>query len=372
LNGSSDNRNGVSRRCFLKTGGLLAGCAWLTDALGAEGDLPEASWYEKLKDRKIKCKLCPHECQVADRERGTCGVRENDEGVYRTLVYGNICAAHVDPIEKKPLFHYLPTARAYSIATAGCNFICTFCQNWEISQKRPEQVKSVFLSPAGVVRQAKQQGCDVIAHTYTEPVVFAEYMLDCAREGKKAGVPNVMISNGFIQKEPMEELCRYLGAVKVDLKAFTDTFYKDQCGGSLQPVLDTLKLVRKLGVWLEIVVLLIPTLNDSPQEMNAMTRWIHGELGPDVPVHFSRYHPTFMLQNIPPTPPASLFRARDIALKNGLRYVYIGNMMSDAESTRCPHCGSLLIERIGFETRVVGMKGSTCSQCGSIIPGVFR
>lgn len=366
------DESGWDRRRFIRAGAAaFAGCG-IVSGLSARPQFPEAGWYEKKPDLKILCKLCPHQCQVADRERGTCGVRENDGGVYRTHVYGEICAAHVDPIEKKPLFHYFPTAKAYSVAAAGCNFICTFCQNWEISQKRPEQIKSVKLTPRQVVEQAHLHDCTVIAHTYTEPVVFAEFVRDCAREGARTGIPNVMITNGYIEPEPMTELCRHLGAVKVDLKAFTETFYREQCGGALAPVLKTLKLVQKMGVWLEIVVLLIPTLNDSAAEIQRMTRWIMGELGPDVPVHFSRYHPTFMLRNIPPTPPASLFRARTIALEGGLHYVYIGNLMSEAENTRCHGCGALLIERIGYDTDASGIKDGQCRFCGQRIPGVFN
>ncbi len=344
------------------TGPLSAGETW---------DV-EAASYEKLKDRKIKCKLCPHECQVADRERGTCGVRENRNGTYRTLNYGQLCAAHVDPIEKKPLYHFKPGRRAFSIAAPGCNFICKFCQNWEISQKRPEQLKTVKTSPEALVHQVQQQRVPIMAHTYTEPVVFFEFMRDCARIGQTRNIPNVMISNGFIQKEPMKELCRYLGAVKIDLKAFTESFYRDVCGGSLKPVLETLRTVKEAGVWLEIVVLVIPTLNDDPAEIDQMSRWISRELGPDVPLHFTRYHPTFMMQNIPPTPPETLFRCWDIAKGHGLNYVYVGNMLSDKENTICPSCGQLLIERAGFMADRSGMRGNRCKGCDAVIPGVFQ
>ncbi|NIM13005.1 MAG: AmmeMemoRadiSam system radical SAM enzyme [Candidatus Aminicenantes bacterium] len=331
----------------------------------------EAKYYDKQAEKKVICKLCPHECRVADLERGTCGVRENQGGMYYTLVYGNPCSAHIDPIEKKPIFHYYPTTRALSIATAGCNFVCKFCQNWEISQKRPEQVKSYKFFPREVINLARQRNCKTVAHTYTEPVIFFEYMLDCAIEGKKWGVPNVMISNGYIQEKPMRELCKYLGAVKIDLKAFTEKFYKEMCDGTLKPVLDVLLVLKDEGIWYEIVVLLIPTLNDSKQEINAMTKWIIKELGPDVPVHFSRYYPTFMLKNIPPTPPETLHRARKIAMDNGVKFAYVGNLISDAENTYCPSCGKLLIERMRYAVSVVGMKKNRCKYCSEIIPGVF-
>ncbi len=369
----------INRRDFLKSvagagcvcgAGLLMSGAASGAPSGAEG-VVEAKYYEKLGEKKIQCKLCPHECRVADLERGTCGVRENRDGTYYTLVYGNPCAANIDPIEKKPLFHYYPTTDAFSIATAGCNFVCRFCQNWEISQKRPEQIKSFDLSPESVVKTARKNHCKTIAHTYTEPVVFFEYMLDCAIQGKKAGIPNVMISNGYIQERPMRELCRHLGAVKIDLKAFTETFYKEQCSGTLKPVLRTLEILKEEGVWLEIVVLLIPTLNDSSEEIKRMSSWIAKELGDDVPLHFSRYYPTFMLKNIPPTPPAVLDRAYKISRESGLNYVYVGNILSDAANTYCHSCGKPLIQRVRFSTVITGLKGNHCKYCGATIPGVF-
>ncbi len=371
--------NELTRRLFIKR--ALAACSFCSLAM-LDGALVfstpknnpfmrEARYYEKQAERKVTCKLCPHECRVADLERGTCGVRENRGGTYYTLVYGNPCSANIDPIEKKPLFHYYPTTRALSIATAGCNFVCKFCQNWEISQKRPEQVKSYKFFPGDVINLARQRNCKTVAHTYSEPVIFFEYMLDCAIEGKKWGVPNVMISNGYIQEKPMRELCKYLGAVKIDLKAFTEKFYREICDGKLKPVLDVLLVLKDIGIWFEIVVLVIPTLNDSKQEIDAMTRWIVKELGPDVPVHFSRYYPTFMLKNIPPTPPETLQRARKIAMDNGVKFAYVGNLLSDAENTYCPSCAKLLIERLRYAVRVVGMKKDRCKYCGELIPGVF-
>lgn len=369
----------IDRRQFLRCmagagsaclGGILGIPVSAADGASERG-VAEASYYQKLEEKKIRCELCPHECRVADLERGTCGVRENRGGTYYTLVYGNPCSWHIDPVEKKPLYHYYPGAKAFSIAAAGCNFVCRFCQNWEISQKRPEQVKSIDLPPRMVIRAARQNNCRTVAHTYTEPVVFYEYMLDCAIEGKRAGIPNVMISNGYIQEKPMRNLCRYLGAVKIDLKAFSEKFYKDMCSGTLQPVLDVLKILKDEDIWFEIVVLIIPTLNDSPAEIGRMTEWIVKELGPDVPLHFSRYYPTFMLKNIPPTPPATLHRARNIAMGNGLKYVYIGNILTEAANTYCPRCRKLLIERVGYVTDPVGLKKDRCKYCGEIVPGVF-
>lgn len=374
-----DIKKNVSRRSFIKQG--IKACSVGSLALISGVNLfpapptnpyqREAKYYEKKAEKKLVCKLCPHECQVADLERGTCGVRENIGGTYYTLVYGNPCALHIDPIEKKPIFHYYPTTSALSLATAGCNFVCKFCQNWEISQRRPEQVETMKLFPEAVIQLAKQRNCKTVAHTYTEPVVYFEYMLDCAIQGKKQGVPNIMISNGYIQEKPMRELCQYLGAVKIDLKAFTEKFYKEMCAGTLQPVLDTLLVLKDVGIWFEIVVLIIPTLNDSKQEISAMTRWIAKELGVHVPVHFSRYYPTFMLKNIPPTSPATLSQCRQIAMDNGLKFVYVGNVMSDSENTYCPSCGKLLIERLRYAVEIKGMKNNTCKYCNEKIPGVF-
>jgi pyruvate formate lyase activating enzyme len=367
-----------SRRAFIKNAGRAALAAPLllqpaakAAAAIADPQAREALYYEKRPEKKIVCQLCPHQCQVADLERGSCGVRENRGGTYYTLVYGQPCAVHVDPIEKKPLFHYFPGSQAYSLATAGCNFSCRFCQNWEISQRRPEQVQSVKLIPGEVIRQARANHCPLIAHTYSEPVIFFEYMRDCAALGKENGIPNVMISNGYIQKKPLLELCRQLGAVKIDLKAFTEKFYQEQCGGTLKPVLDTLLTLRGEKIWFEIVVLLIPGLNDSREEIERMCRWLGREMGGDVPLHFSRFAPTFMLKNIPPTPPATLHEARRIALDAGIKFCYIGNLISDAEHTYCPSCGKLLLRRLMFSVSNEGMQGNRCRSCQTVIPGVF-
>jgi pyruvate formate lyase activating enzyme len=371
-------RHGLSRRAFIKNAGSAALAAPLLFSPAAKAvaapagpQAREAAHYDKLDDKKVGCRLCPHRCQVADLERGSCGVRENRGGTYYTLVYGQPCAVHVDPIEKKPLFHYYPGSQAYSLATAGCNFSCRFCQNWEISQRRPEQVQSVNLPPAEVVRQARAHACPLIAHTYSEPVIFFEYMRDCAALGREAGIPNVMISNGYIEKKPLLELCRLLGAVKIDLKAFTEKFYQEQCGGNLKPVLDTLLTLRAEKIWFEIVVLLIPGLNDGREETERMCRWLARELGGDVPLHFSRFVPTFMLKNVPPTPPATLHEARRIAMEAGIKFCYIGNLLSDAEHTYCPSCGKLLLRRLMFSVENEGMKGNRCRFCQTVIPGIF-
>ncbi len=333
----------------------------------------EAMYYKKLVNKRVECTLCPRVCTIADMERGYCGVRENQGGTYYTLVYGRACSAHVDPIEKKPLFHYLPGTDAYSIATAGCNMECKFCQNWEISQFRPEQVRSVDLPPRQVVNLAKRSGCKTIAYTYTEPVIFYEYMYDTAIQGNKVGVGSVMISNGYIKEEPMKDLCQHLSAVKIDLKAFTEKFYRDTCSGQLKPVLECLELLAGLDMWYEIVVLIVPTLNDSEKEIRDMCRWVKVNLGPDVPMHFSRFHPTYKIKNLPPTPPRTLERARQIARSEGINYVYVGNVPGNpGESTYCPKCGEILIHRVAYRILKNLLKDSRCPRCSHFIPGVWK
>jgi len=335
--------------------------------------LTEARHYEKLPYKKIRCVLCPRECVVDDQERGYCGVRENRGGKYYTLVYGKPCTWHVDPIEKKPLFHFLPGTKAFSISTVGCNVECHFCQNWQISQIRPEQSTDYIASPLEIARAAYYTGCESIAYTYAEPVIFYEYMYDCAVEGHRRGVRSVMISNGYINPEPMRQLCDVLDAVKIDFKAYTERFYSNVCHGHLRPVLDTLVLLKEIGIWFEMVYLVIPTLNDSPDEIRSMCRWIIEELGPDVPLHFTRFFPQYKLRNLPPTPVKTLERAWKIAKGEGLNFVYIGNVPGHkAESTYCPSCGRRLIYRIGYMTEVEGLRDGRCVYCGREIPGVWK
>lgn len=336
-------------------------------------DLVEARYYEKLEHRKIKCKLCPRECVIDDQERGYCGVRENRGGTYYTLIYGHPCTAHIDPIEKKPLFHFLPGTNAFSIATVGCNVLCKFCQNWEISQARPEQVQSFNLPPQKVGQSAKENHCASIAYTYTEPVIFTEYMHDTALQGREQGVKSVMISNGYIQAEPMKDLCKVLDAVKIDLKGYTERFYKKLVSGKLKPVLDTLVLLKSEGMWTEIVYLVIPGQNDDKTELRNLSKWIYNELGTDTPIHFTRFYPQFRLKNLPPTPIKTLQNARHIALDAGLHFVYTGNVPGDpGENTYCPSCNTLLIRRIGYSIVEMNIKNGTCPKCHTKIAGVWE
>ena len=358
-----------------------SGLALAQDVAGA-GDLPgpmlegvarhPAMFWEKLAQNQVKCTLCPRECQIADVERGYCGVRENQGGEYQTLVYGALCSGNVDPIEKKPLFHYLPGTTAFSIATAGCNIECKFCQNWQISQFRPEQVGSTLVPPEKLVALCKSRQSPTIAYTYSEPVVFYEYMHDTAALGREQGVGSVMISNGYIQEKPLRQLCQHLTGVKVDFKAFTEEFYVEWCAGHLKPVLEALETLKDIGIWLEMVVLIIPTLNDSPDEIKQMSRWVVKHLGPDVPMHFTRFHPTYRVTNLPRTPVATIERCREIALEAGVHYVYAGNVRGHpGENTYCHSCRERLIHRYGFHIRSNKIEDGKCPKCGTSIPGVW-
>ena len=321
----------------------------------------------------VQCRLCPRRCVVMDGDRGNCGVRENRQGKYYTLVYGNPCAVNLDPVEKKPFFHVLPGSRSFSIATAGCNLHCKFCQNWEISQARPETTYNFDLPPEKVVAGAQAAGCPSIAYTYVEPIIFYEYMTAVGRLAKDAGILSTCHSNGFINPEPLEKLCGVLDAACVDLKAFTPKFYRDLVGGELEPVLNTLKTYRRRGVHLEIVNLLIPQLNDNPQTLSDMCAWIKDELGPLTPLHFSRFYPLYKMQNHFPTPVSTMEKALELAQKAGLKYVYLGNIPANpAESTYCHACGKLIIHRTGYRIGEIKMKGDTCGYCGAKIPGIWQ
>jgi len=366
----------AGRRDFLKTAALAAcACALPLPLAAADDDsrfLIEARHYEKLPKQKIKCKLCPRQCVIDDRERGYCGVRENRRGTYYSLVYSRLASAHSDPIEKKPFFHMLPGAMAFSIATAGCNVNCKFCQNWEISQSRPEQLRSVYAPPGEVAAAARQDRCPVIAYTYSEPVVFFEYTMDVARAGRDLGLRSVVVSGGYIQQDPLRELCAAVDAIKIDLKSFSEKYYKEVVNGELKPVLDTLAAIRKHGRWCEIVYLVVPTLNDSDSEFKALCKWIRAELGPDVPIHFTRFHPMYLLKNLPPTPVATLERAKAIADAEGLHYVYVGNVPGHpAENTYCPKCRKVVVERLGFTIKAMHLHKGKCQFCGQPIPGVW-
>ncbi|HLD36510.1 MAG TPA: AmmeMemoRadiSam system radical SAM enzyme [Planctomycetota bacterium] len=367
----------MDRRQFLQ----LTGCA--TMALVAQGRIVsaepakdtrrEVAYYKKLDDGTVECLTCPKKCKVLNQGRGICGNKLNDDGFYYSLVYAKPCTTNIDPIEKKPLFHFLPGSQAYSLSTAGCNLGCSFCQNWQISQSKPEQLDSYNLTPKDIVEQAKKSEAKVIAFTYGEPIVFYEYMSDIASLARKSDIHSVMISNGYINPEPLTKLCKHLSAVKIDLKAFTEEFYRKYCNASLQPVLDTLLTLKKIGIWFEVVVLIIPTLNDSAKEIKAMCEWIKNNLGDSVPVHFSRFHPEYKLKNLPMTPVKTMEDSRQIACDAGLKFVYLGNIPShSAESTYCPDCKKTIIKRTGYRIAENLVKAGKCPFCSALIPGYWN
>ena len=328
--------------------------------------------YEKLDDQKVQCHLCAHRCLIKNHKRGICGVRENQEGSLQSLVYARAIARHVDPVEKKPLFHFLPGTRTYSIATVGCNFRCLFCQNADISQM-PRETKRIMgteFSPEQVVLSARESSCRSISYTYTEPTIFFEYAYETAKLARASDMKNIFVTNGYMTPEALDVIQPYLDAANVDLKAFSNDFYKEQCGAKLKPVLESLKKLKSMGVWLEVTTLIIPGLNDSDGELADIANYI-AELGPETPWHVSRFHPTYMLTNVPSTPVATLKRARDIGMEAGLHYVYTGNVPGNqGEKTFCHHCGRLLIDRVGFATGVYAIEKGRCPDCQTPVVGV--
>ena len=289
------------------------------------------------------------------------------------MVHSRVCAAHVDPVEKKPFFHYLPGTLAFSMATAGCNVNCKFCQNWDISQARPEQVPAQYLPPRQIAALAAQYRCPTIAYTYSEPVVFSEFLMDTADAAHEAGIRSIVVSNGYIQGEALRAAYGRMDAVKIDLKSFSESYYRKVVTGQLKPVLDSIVTLRAMGKWIEIVYLVVPTLNDSDQEFRGLAAWVKANLGTEVPLHFTQFHPEYLLKNLPITPVATLERAKAIADAEGLHYVYIGNVPGHpAENTYCPQCRRLLVERAGFEIRQMSIHKGACSFCNHPIPGIWH
>jgi len=336
--------------------------------------MKKAQFWEPLDQNRVLCNLCRFHCRIAPGRRGLCGVRENRDGTLHTLVYGWSIAEHVDPIEKKPLFHFLPGTRSLSVATAGCNFHCLHCQNYQISQLSREggaEIPGQPLSPEKLVSHALDAGCGSIAYTYTEPTIFFEYAYDTAVLAREAGLKNVFVSNGYITTEALEKIAPYLDAANIDLKAFSDKFYREVTGASLAGVLDCLRDYQRLGIWLEVTTLLIPEHNDAPDELQAMASFIVDELGADTPWHVTAFYPTYRMNDVPPTPPKTLLRARRIGQEAGLHYVYTGNVADvEGESTFCPQCGALVIERRGFRLGTCRLDHGKCRECGARIVGV--
>ncbi len=333
----------------------------------------EAMFYEKQEHLKVQCHLCPHNCVILPGKKGICKVRENQGGTLYSLVYGLPCTVATDPIEKKPLFHFLPGTRAYSIATAGCNFHCRWCQNWEISQHGPEEVPSFEMSPEEVVEDAIRKNSQSIAYTYVEPSVFYEYMLDTAKLARKKGLKNVMVSNGYINATPAKKLFKYMDAINIDIKGFTEEFYKEYCGGELKPVLETAKQAKRSGVWVEITMLIVPTINDDMETIKKMCQWLKKELGTDTPLHFSRFFPMYKMTHLEPTPIDTLLEAKRTAEETGIKYVYVGNTHSgEGENTKCPKCGKEIIGRHYFTLKKNNIVKGKCKYCGVKISGVFE
>jgi pyruvate formate lyase activating enzyme len=337
--------------------------------------MKEARFWNKADEGKVRCFLCAHRCLVAEGKVGICGVRRNEGGVLYTLVWARSIAANVDPIEKKPLFHFLPGSTAFSIATVGCNFKCAFCQNSDISQYPHETLRITgdTFPPEDVVASALKNGCQSISYTYTEPTIYLEYALDTAVLAKGRGLFNNMITNGYTSTEVIEsDLKGTIDAANIDLKAFTDSFYKKLCSARLTPVLDAIRAYHAAGIWIEITTLVIPGENDSDTELRDIASFIKS-VDPDIPWHISRYYPRYRYDSAPPTPVKTLERAREIGLSEGLKFVYTGNVMGHAgENTSCPHCGKEVISRVGFSVNKKAMKGSTCGYCQTTIPGRFQ
>lgn len=335
---------------------------------------PTRHW-RPLADGRIECTICPRSCRLQEGQRGLCFVRAREGGAVVLTSYGRSSGFCVDPIEKKPLNHFLPGSPVLSFGTAGCNLTCKFCQNWEISKSREDDTLADFASPEGIAATAERLGCRSVAFTYNDPVVFHEYAIDVARACRARGVKSVAVTAGYVCAEPRAEFYAHMDAANVDLKAFTERYYRDVCGGRLEPVKETLVYLKhETRVWLELTTLIVPGENDSDAELDAMTRWIVGALGPDVPVHFTAFHPDFRMLDRPRTPPATLDRARRIARANGVRYAYVGNVIdADGSGTPCHACGALLVGRSGYELTAWGLThDGRCAACGEPWAGVVE
>jgi pyruvate formate lyase activating enzyme len=335
----------------------------------------EALLYHPLENGVVRCALCAHRCKISPGHRGICQVRENRDGQLVSLVYGKLVAQHVDPIEKKPLFHLLPGSRTYSIATVGCNFKCRFCQNADIAQMPSDHQGAIVgnpVTPDAVVAQAKANACASIAYTYTEPTVYFEFAYDVARKAKAAGLRNIFVTNGYMTEEALAMLLPVLDAANVDLKTFSDQFYRETCGAKLAPVKETLIRMKRGGIWVEVTTLLIPGLNDSSEELEALARFLVDDLGPETPWHISRFHPTYRMTDRQDTPLETLTMARDIGMAAGLRYVYLGNVPgSGGENTLCPECGNIVINRFHYRSRTNLIDATHCAYCNQSIDGIF-
>lgn len=371
---------GLTKREFIKksmigVGGALCAGFFSTDILAARNDpwkwSREAIFYT-VTPRGVKCGICPNECTLRPGETSTCHNRINHNNKLYSIAYGNPCAVHIDPIEKKPLLHFLPRTYAYSIATAGCNLACLNCQNWDISQKSPRETRNYDLMPEKVVAECLKNKCDSIAYTYSEPISFYEYVYDTARLAHARGVKNVFISNGYINTEPLTALAPYLDAANINLKSFSNEIYLKLNAGKLEPILSTLKTLRDHHVWLEITNLIVPSWTDDFEMITKMCNWLVDNGFSHYPLHFLRFFPKYKLTQLPATPINTLFRARDIALKAGCKFVYLGNAPeTGSQNTKCPHCGKIVVKRKGFTIEEIHFTGNKCSYCGTVIHGVW-
>lgn len=334
----------------------------------------EAYLYDRKDGDRVACNLCSHRCLIRPEKRGICAVRENRNGVLHTLVYGMLIAANADPVEKKPLFHFMPGSLSFSIATVGCNFRCRFCQNADIAQMPQDaagRISGRETSPGKVVDNALAQGCASVSYTYTEPTIFFEFAYDTARLARQKGLRNIFVTNGYMTAEALDMIAPYLDAANVDLKSFSNRFYRDTCGARLDPVKDTLRRMKSKGIFVEVTTLLIPGVNDAPDELKSLATFISRELGPDTPWHISRFHPTYRLTDRSATPPETLIRAREIGIGSGLKYVYTGNLPGDrGEKTYCYGCGKILVDRTGFRINGYFIENGRCPDCGEPVDGV--
>jgi len=336
--------------------------------------IKEAMLYRSLEGGKVECFLCSHRCLIQPLKFGVCGVRENREGKLYTHVYGEVIAAHIDPIEKKPLYHFLPGTTSFSIATVGCNFRCPFCQNWQISQvKKKDKTKSGEgqLSPDNIVKEAKRQRCRSISYTYTEPTIFFEYAYDTAKLARSAGLANVFVTNGYMTADALKTIQPYLDAANVDLKAFRDETYKKVCGARLEPVLESIRMMKEFKIWVEVTTLVVPGMNDGEEELRSIARFIAG-VSPKIPWHVSRFHPDYKFTQTGATPTETLRKAYSLGKEEGLEYIYIGNVLGESEDTVCSRCGRPLLRRSGFFVEENNLKDGQCPFCGNPVAGIFN
>ncbi len=333
--------------------------------------MKEAKYYEKLDNKKVHCCLCPRHCKIGNGQRGFCFIRKNEGGTLYQMAYNQPYAINIDPIEKKPLYHFHPGTAILSLGAAGCNIGCKFCQNWDMSKARRDHSRTFDFTPAKASEVARQNQCASLAYTYNEPTIWAEYVEDLSAEAASHGLHNVMVTNGYITPEAIDGVYRHIDAANIDLKSFSEEFYRKITLSHLKPVLEAIQLLHQKGIWIELTTLIVPTLNDTPDEIRTLCEWVMEHLGPDVPLHFSAFHPDYKLRDLPATPPGTLEKARNVATESGIRYVYVGNVRSDSANTYCHNCGALLIQRNWHSIRVNHLEDGRCPDCRAHIPGEF-